>query len=63
MVFLTQSAATARLLDTLPPRRQPPKSVPPLRRPEVLAGPFDTREQAQAAAETIRATAKGGAHG
>ncbi len=31
------AAVTARLLDTLPPRRQPPKSVPPLRRPEVLA--------------------------
>ncbi|BBZ44958.1 DUF2277 domain-containing protein [Mycobacterium parmense] len=29
--------ATARLLGALPPRRQPPKTVPPLRRPEVLA--------------------------
>ncbi|UXA08755.1 DUF2277 family protein [Mycobacterium sp. SMC-2] len=29
--------ATARLLAALPPRRQPPKTVPPLRRPEVLA--------------------------
>lgn len=28
---------TARLLAALPPRRQPPKSVPPLRRPEVVA--------------------------
>jgi hypothetical protein len=28
---------TARLLASLPPRRQPPKTVPPLRRPEVLA--------------------------
>ena len=28
---------TTRLLGTLPPRRQPPKTVPPLRRPEVLA--------------------------
>jgi hypothetical protein len=28
---------TARLLGTLPPRRQPPKTVPPLRRPEVMA--------------------------
>jgi hypothetical protein len=28
---------TTRLLGALPPRRQPPKSVPPLRRPEVLA--------------------------
>ena len=26
------TASTARLLDALPPRRQPPKSVPPLRR-------------------------------
>lgn len=29
--------ATARLLGELPPRRQPPKTVPPLRRPEVRA--------------------------
>ena len=29
--------ATTRLLGALPPRRQPPKTVPPLRRPEVLA--------------------------
>ncbi len=28
---------TMRLLSTLPPRRQPPKTVPPLRRPEVVA--------------------------
>jgi hypothetical protein len=28
---------TLRLLRALPPRRQPPKSVPPLRRPEVVA--------------------------
>lgn len=28
---------TARLLGALPPRRQPPKAVPPLRRPEVRA--------------------------
>ena len=28
---------TTRLLAALPPRRQPPKTVPPLRRPEVLA--------------------------
>jgi hypothetical protein len=26
------AATTARLLDTLPPRRQPPKTDPPLRR-------------------------------
>ncbi|ABK67572.1 DUF2277 domain-containing protein [Mycobacterium avium] len=29
--------ATTRLLAALPPRRQPPKTVPPLRRPEVIA--------------------------
>lgn len=28
---------TTRLLEQLPPRRQPPKTVPPLRRPEVRA--------------------------
>lgn len=28
---------TTRLLSSLPPRRQPPKTVPPLRRPEVRA--------------------------
>ena len=28
---------TGRLLDQLPERRQPPATVPPLRRPEVLA--------------------------
>ena len=28
---------TARLLGALPPRRQPPATVPPLRRPEVRA--------------------------
>ncbi|MET0899311.1 MAG: DUF2277 domain-containing protein [Mycobacterium sp.] len=31
------TASTARLLNSLPPRRQPPKTVPPLRRPEVQA--------------------------
>lgn len=31
------TAATTRLLGALPPRRQPPKTVPPLRRPEVMA--------------------------
>jgi hypothetical protein len=31
------TAATARLLDVLPPRKQPPVNLPPLRRPEVLA--------------------------
>lgn len=29
--------ATTRLLAALPPRRQPPKTVLPLRRPEVIA--------------------------
>lgn len=29
--------ATTRLLDALPARRQPPKTMPPLRRPEVIA--------------------------
>ena len=31
------TASTIRLLAALPPRRQPPKTVPPLRRPEVRA--------------------------
>ncbi|VFA88160.1 DUF2277 domain-containing protein [Gordonia paraffinivorans] len=31
------TAATRTLLDALPERRQPPKTVPPLRRPEVQA--------------------------
>ncbi|ORA15946.1 DUF2277 domain-containing protein [Mycobacterium asiaticum] len=31
------AATTARLLDALPQRRQPPRTVPPLRRPEVIA--------------------------
>lgn len=31
------TASTTRLLDQLPERRQPPKTVPPLRRPEVRA--------------------------
>ncbi|WP_152361191.1 DUF2277 domain-containing protein [Microlunatus speluncae] len=31
------SDIVVRLLDSLPDRRQPPKSVPPLRRPEVQA--------------------------
>jgi hypothetical protein len=31
------AAVTTRLLDGLPARRQPPKTVPPLRRPEVRA--------------------------
>ena len=31
------AATTARLLVALPPRKQPPKTLPPLRRPEVRA--------------------------
>ena len=31
------TAATTALLSQLPPRRQPPPTVPPLRRPEVRA--------------------------
>jgi hypothetical protein len=31
------TATTTRLLGSLPQRRQPPKTVPPLRRPEVRA--------------------------
>ncbi|KAA1251081.1 DUF2277 domain-containing protein [Mycobacterium simiae] len=31
------TAATTQLLAALPPRRQPPKTIPPLRRPEVVA--------------------------
>lgn len=31
------TATTTRLLSQLAPRRQPPKTVPPLRRPEVRA--------------------------
>lgn len=31
------TATTTRLLASLPARRQPPKTVPPLRRPEVQA--------------------------
>jgi hypothetical protein len=31
------TAATTRLLAALPPRKQPPKTVPPLRRPQVRA--------------------------
>jgi len=32
---LEVAAITSRLLEQLPARRQPPKTVPPLRRPEV----------------------------
>jgi hypothetical protein len=31
------TATTTRLLGVLPPRRQPPRTVPPLRRSEVVA--------------------------
>ncbi|WP_326547138.1 DUF2277 domain-containing protein [Mycolicibacterium sp. ND9-15] len=31
------TATTRRLLSALPPRREPPKTVPPMRRPEVRA--------------------------
>jgi len=31
------AAATTEVLEVLPPRRQPPKADPPLRRPEVRA--------------------------
>jgi hypothetical protein len=31
------TATTTRLLAALPPRREPPKTVPPLRRPGVVA--------------------------
>lgn len=31
------AAATANLLEQLPPRKQPPSTVPPLRRPSVRA--------------------------
>ncbi|MDY6871072.1 MAG: DUF2277 family protein [Actinomycetota bacterium] len=34
---VAEVTATTRLLSQLSPRRQPPKSVPPLRRPEVRA--------------------------
>lgn len=33
----TVTAATTRLLAELPPRKQPPPTLPPLRRPEVQA--------------------------
>ena len=31
------TATTTRLLASLPPRKQPPRTIPPLRRPEVRA--------------------------
>jgi hypothetical protein len=44
------TAATARMLASLPPRKQPPTTIPPLRRPEVRAR-IAAREAAQAAAK------------
>lgn len=41
------AASTARLLEALPTRRQPPATMPPLRRPEVLAR-IAAREAAKA---------------
>jgi hypothetical protein len=41
------AAATAKVLDAMPSRRQPPQTVPPLRRPEVQAR--IAAKQAQAA--------------
>ncbi|OLT48944.1 hypothetical protein BJF85_10770 [Saccharomonospora sp. CUA-673] len=43
------TATTRRLLSELPPRRQPPRTVPPLRRPEVQAR---LAQKAEAAGET-----------
>lgn len=40
------AATTTRLLAELPPRKQPPSTVPPLRRPEVRAR-IAAREQAK----------------
>lgn len=39
------AAATAELLRDLPPRRQPPATVPPLRRPEVQARLAERRQR------------------
>ena len=44
------AAATARLLESLPARRQPPRTVPPLRRPEVRSRIAAKQAQAVAAA-------------
>ena len=41
------TASTSRLLAELPPRRQPPTTEPPLRRPDVLAR-IAAREAAKA---------------
>ncbi len=39
------TATTTRLLSALPARRQPPKTIPPLRRPEVAARLAGARSQ------------------
>jgi hypothetical protein len=41
------TAITTRLLSELPPRRQPPPTIPPLRRPEVQARIAAKAAQAQ----------------
>jgi hypothetical protein len=38
------ATVTARLLEALPARRQPPATVPPLRRPEVVRARIEARE-------------------
>jgi hypothetical protein len=47
------AAATARVLDAMPSRRQPPPTVPPLRRPEVQAR-IAAREAQEAATPATR---------
>ena len=47
------AAATAKVLDHMPSRRQPPPTVPPLRRPEVQAR-IAAREAEKAAAAAPR---------
>lgn len=43
------AASTARLLEALPARRQPPPTMPPLRRPEVQARIAAKQSQAASA--------------
>jgi hypothetical protein len=52
------TASTTRLLATLPARRQPPTTEPPLRRPEVLAR-IAAREAAAARGATATAASAG----
>jgi hypothetical protein len=47
------AAATAKVLDQMPSRRQPPPTVPPLRRPEVQAR-IAARDAQKVAAATHR---------